>query len=609
MSAQDVRPQNPEVAGNTSQRGRTIRGGALVALLMGLMLTLLLEALDQTIVGTAAPKIIASLQGFDSYTWVATAYLLASTAVIPIVGKLSDLWGRKWFFIGGVIAFLLGSLLSGLAQNMGQLIAFRTIQGLGAGVGVALVFTAVGDIFPPAERSRWQGIFAAVYGFASVVGPTLGGWLTDNGPLLGNIIVDTTRWRWIFYINLPIGLLALLILFIFYPAKLAIPQKHLSLRQIDFMGALLATIATICLLLGLSWGSNQIYAWLSPQVIIILAAAAVVYSAFFLVESRVNDPIVPLHLFRNQLFAADCLLALTIGMILLALVFYLPLYLQGILGESATSSGAVITPLTLSIVVGSAVAGILIARLGRYRFIAIIGGILLCIGSFWLTRFDASTSILTTSIAMIITGIGLGLFFPLLNLIIQNGLPRKFMGASTGAVTYLRSLGQTLGLAIVGTVVNHSISAGLLFPASASTLSPRSRMFATNPQVLIDPTFRQTIVKTATYFAQQIAVAKATANIPPGPKHAQQVALATQQAMQQTAQTELATLNQVFAALKTALVGALSNGFLCILIFAFITLIVALFLKDVPLSKEFTDEEELVYASSAPSALNNQVNE
>src|SRR5579863_8833794 len=225
--------------------GRRIHGIALISVLVALMLTLLLEALDQTIVGTALPRIVGELQGFDRYTWVVTAYLLASTTMIPIVGKLSDQFGRKWFFIAGVVVFLLGSVLSGAAQTMNQLIAFRALQGLGAGTGIALVFTVVGDIFPPAERARWQGMFSAVYGFSSVVGPTIGGWLTDHGPLLGSLVTDATRWRWVFYVNIPIGILALAALLIFLPTNLSrnasARVSRASLRRIDFLGAILCS--------------------------------------------------------------------------------------------------------------------------------------------------------------------------------------------------------------------------------------------------------------------------------------------------------------------------------------------------------------------------------
>src|SRR5258706_15456975 len=364
--------------------GRRIRGMALISVLTALMLTLLLEALDQTIVGTALPRIVADLQGFDRYTWVVTAYLLASTTMVPIVGKLSDQFGRKWFFVAGVVIFLVGSALSGASQTMDQLIAFRALQASGAGTGIALVFTVVGDIFPPAERARWQGIFSAVYGFSSVVGPTVGGWLTDHGPLLGNLVTDTTPWRWVFYINLPIGVVALAVLLIYLPANISVRSRRYTgwaaVRRIDFLGAALASAATICLLLGLTWGGDQTYDWSSAQVIGTLVAAGILYIVFFIVERFAVEPVLPLKLFRNQVFSAGSTLSLLQGMILLGLVIYLPLYLQGVLGQSATNSGEVITPLTVSLVVGAGLSGFVVAMIKRYQAVTILGAIVMTIG-------------------------------------------------------------------------------------------------------------------------------------------------------------------------------------------------------------------------------------
>ncbi len=579
------------------ESGRRIRGTALASVLIALLLTLLLEALDQTIVGTALPKITAYLQGLDRYTWVVTAYLLASTTMIPIVGKLSDQFGRKWFFVVGVVIFLAGSILSGAAHTMDQLIVFRALQGLGAGTGIALVFTVVGDIFPPAERARWQGIFASVYGFSSVVGPTLGGWLTDHGPLLGNLVADATRWRWVFYINLPVGILALTLLLIYLPSNISarsnIYRGWAAIRRIDVPGALLASSATICLLLGLTWGGNQTYAWTSPQVIGILVAASVLYIAFVIAERFASEPILPLDSFRNQVFAADSLLALTSGMVLLSLVIYLPLYLQGVLGESATNSGEVITPLTVSLVAGSAIAGFVIARIGRYHLITIAGAIILTIGVFLMTFMTASTSLLVASVNMVIAGIGLGMFFAVVTLAVQNALPRTRMGVGTGAMRYLTSLGQTLGVAIAGTVVNNTLATELVkrLPASAvKQLTPAGLKFATNPQVLVNPAYRDTVMQTAKTFAIRSAVAKATANVPPGPYHNQTVAAITQKVSAQTSLQVQHLLNQVFDALRLSLAVAIQHSFITTLIFCAGVIIAALFLKDVPLAKSFRDE-------------------
>jgi EmrB/QacA subfamily drug resistance transporter len=588
-------PQKSLQSTQASWFGPSLHGLALASVLGALMLTLLLEALDQTIVGTALPRIVAQFQGFDRYVWVGTAYLLASITMIPIIGKLSDQFGRKWFFISGVTVFLLGSFLSGTAQDMNQLIAFRAIQGLGAGMGIALVFTGVGELLPPAERSRWQGIFSGVYGFSSVVGPTLGGWLTDHGPLLGNLITDSTRWRWIFYVNLPFGVLALIALFLYYPRKgvntSSTSEYHgmAAIRRIDFAGALLVAAATICLLIGLTWGSNQIYDWNSIQIISILIASAVLYVLFIIRELFAAEPILPLTLFKKRVFAADALLALMIGMVLLSLVYYLPLFLQGVLGSSASDSGLVLTPLTISIVVGATTGGILVGRLGRYKAVGIGAAVILSVGIFLLSRLDTSTSLFTAGIYMVITGVGLGIFMPMMILVGQNAQPRRLIGVSTSVITYLRALGQTLGLAIVGTVVTRVINTELpsRLPVAARQLPVQTLKYATDTQVLVNPAYRDSVVKTATQHASTVAQqqATATAQVPPGPQHDQIVATIGQQAANHATQTTHTLLSQVFESLRQALTIAITHGFLTVLVFCAIVFVAVLCLKDIPLAR------------------------
>ncbi|HEY4032480.1 MAG TPA: MDR family MFS transporter [Ktedonobacteraceae bacterium] len=599
---------SPRPSTTTSNASSRLRGFALISVLISLMLTLLLEALDQTIVGTALPRIIGELQGFDRYTWVVTAYLLASTAMIPIIGKLSDQFGRKWFFIVGVITFLVGSVLSGLSQTMDQLIIFRALQGLGAGTGIALVFTVVGDIFPPAERARWQGIFSGVYGFSSVVGPTAGGWLTDHGPLLGNLVTDTTRWRWVFYINLPLGLIALIALLAYLPTNISIRSSRYTgwaaLRRIDFLGAVLSSGATICLLLGLTWGSDQTYNWNSPQVIGVLIAAGVLLIVFFIAERFATEPLLPLDLFRNQVFSAGTGLAMMQGSVLLPLIIYLPLYLQVVLGQTATDSGAVITPLTVSIVIGASMSGFVIAMLKRYQMITILSALLLGFGMFLMTQMTATTSLLVAGRNMVIVGIGLGAFFSVSTLAVQNALPRTRLGIGTGAVRYLQALGQTLGLAIVGTVVNSVIASNLatrLTSKEVQQLTPQGIKFATDPQILVDATYRDTVVKTAVNFAKTQTVPKAVAQavqqaqVPPGPHYKATVdAISQQVSAQVSAQVTVQVthlLQQVFEALKQSLSVAIQHGFVTVLVFCGGVLLSALFLKDVPL-KSRADVEQ-----------------
>jgi EmrB/QacA subfamily drug resistance transporter len=568
MDTQTIAPSS------TSQQKseRRLHGFALFSVLAALLLTLLLEALDQTVVGTALPRIIGSLQGFDRYTWAVTAYTLASITMIPIVGKLSDQFGRKWFLIVGTAIFLLGSVLAGASQSMDQLIAFRALQGVGAGIGIALVFTVVGDIFPPAERAKWQALFGVVYGFSNLVGPTLGGWLTDHGPLVSNLVNDATRWRWVFYINLPVGIIALAALLAYLPANISerstLYSGWAAVRRIDFLGALLAAAATICLMLGLTWGGDQTYIWNSPQVVGILIAAAILYVLFVLAERFVVEPILPLDLFRNQVFAASAALSLLQLMVLVGLVIYLPLFLQGVLGVSATYAGAVITPLTLSSVVGAALAGMIVTMLKRYQAVTIIGALIMTTGVFLLTRMTPSTGLLEAAIYMVITGIGLGTFFSVLTVAAQNALPRSRLGVGTGAVRYMGQLGAVLGVATVGTVVNQTLSNDILQRLPHSTvqqLTPEGLKFATSPQVLVNPAYRNTVVHTAKSYA--------VAHIPPGPQH-NQIAAAVGAQVQHL-------LNQVFEALRLSLAVATQHGFVTILVFSAIAILATFFLNDV----------------------------
>jgi EmrB/QacA subfamily drug resistance transporter len=566
--------------------GPRLRGIALISVLVALMLTLLLEALDQTVVGTALPKIIGELNGFSLYTWVATAYLLASATVVPVVGKLSDQFGRKGFFLVGVVVFLAGSALSGAAQTIQQLIAFRALQGLGAGVGISLVFTVVGDIFPPAERARWQGMFGAVYGLASVFGPTLGGFLTDHGPVVGSFITDQSRWRWVFYVNLPVGLIALAALVIYLPANISLrTSQHrgwAAVRRIDFPGAVLASAATICLLLGLTWG-GQTYPWNSPQVLGVLIGAGCLFVLFIIVELFAAEPVLPLSLFRNQVFASAALLSLGVGATILSLAYYLPLFLQGVLGESATNSGELLTPMTVSIVIGSVLGGILVACTGRYQWLAISGAAIMAGGVFLLSRMDASTVLIQATVFMVLAGLGLGVFFALLTLAVQNAIPRTQLGVGTGATRYMQQAGGTLGVAVVGTVVNNTIAGdiGARLPVNAQQLTPAGIAAATNPQVLVNPVYHDNIVRTAQHYAAQAAVAAAQAQgtLPAGPSRNAAIAAITQQADQGT----LALLNEIFTALKRSLTLGVEHGLTVTLAVCVGMFVLALLLKDVPL--------------------------
>ena len=568
-------------------------GASLAGVLAALMITLLLSALDQTIVGTALPTIVADLNGVNNYTWVITAYLLTSTTVIPMISKLSDQFGRKWFLLSAVVIFLAGSALSGASTTMNQLIAFRALQGVGGGMLASLVFTLIGDIFTPAERAKWQGLFSGVFGLASVVGPTAGGWITDN-----------TSWRWVFYVNVPFGILALFLLFFLLPANISARTAtgKNAFRRIDWIGAFTSATATILLLLGLTWGGAT-YPWASWQVIGALAAAGVLYIAFIITELRVSDPILPLDLFKNQIFTASSLLSLTVGLMLFAVVIYLPIYLQGVLQVKATNSGLVITPLVVAMAIAAGLIGFLISRVGRYQFVAIIGSLVLAGGVYLLSTMNVSTTERTVIIFMIVLGIGLGLLQPVLTLAVQNAIPRSRLGAGTGAVTYLRTLGSTLGTAIVGSIVTNA-SEGYLNPRLGNIQGANQLMTGlrsatdtlTNSQALqplltnpgLHDKFVSQATKAATAQATKAAVAQATAQVPPSTPHYSDVIAAITAKV--TAEVHATVPNQVESLFgqvmdvgRHALAYGIHTAFLASLIVAALVFIITLFLKDVPL--------------------------
>ncbi len=468
---------------------RKLHGWALISVLIALMLTMLMAALDITIVDTAIPRIIGDLHGFNLYSWLITIYLLTSTISIPIIGKLSDQFGRKWFMVGSVACFLIGSALAGTSQTMVQLIIFRGIQGIGAGALQTLIFTLIADIFSPRERARWQGMLGAVFALASVIGPTTGGWITDH-----------LSWRWVFYINIPIGLLALLALIVWLPSSISTATTTVrgwaALRRVDIVGALAIAAATICLLLFLSLG-GQVYAWDSILVIGLGLGVIVFFALFFYIETRVHEPILPLSLFRSQVFTIGALLTLAQGMAMFGVIVYMPLFIQGVMGQSATSSGAVITPVSISMAIFSTLAGLIVAKIGRYQVIAICGGVFLAVGIFLLTLMNVSATLLTLILDMIVVGMGLGTLMPVLNLATQNALPRNQLGAGTGAVTFLRSMGSTLATAILGTIVTTTYKQYIIdhLPGAAKQLPASLLQAATDQQVLTNAAYRNALIQ------------------------------------------------------------------------------------------------------------------
>ncbi len=447
----------------------------VIITMSGVLMAMFLSALDQTVVSTALPRIVADLGGFDRYTWVSTSYLVASTSVLPIVGRLTDIYGRKWFILAAIVVFLVGSVLAGLSQTMTQLIVFRAIQGLGGGSIMAIAFVAVGDLFPPAERGKNQGYVASVYALSSILGPILGGLITDQ-----------LSWNWIFYINLPLGI-PLIVLFIFY-----FPQvKPEAVRhKLDILGVATLILCVVALMLGLSWGGVQ-YSWGSPQVAGFLVLSLVMTLLFIFIETKAEQPIVPLHLFKNRVLSSSLITVFFTGFAMFGGIIFVPLYAQGVLGQSATSTGTIMTPMMLGMVVGATLSGQALSRLGgHYRTQGLVGLGILVVGLFLISRMTAETSFPVALFNLVIMGFGLGTTFPTYTIAIQNSVSHRFMGVATSAAQFFRSVGGLLGLAVLGSVLTNRFSSNFMGSVSPEVervlTTDRLNALARNPQELVN---------------------------------------------------------------------------------------------------------------------------
>ncbi|MBI4233750.1 MAG: MFS transporter [Chloroflexi bacterium] len=512
----------------------------LILTMAGVMLAMFLGSLDQTVVGTAMPRIIADLGGFSRYTWVGISYMVASTTLVPVVGRLTDMYGRKWFFIGGLTIFLLGSALAGLSQTMNQLIAFRGIQGIGGGVIMAVAFVAIGDLFPAAERAKWQGLMGAMFGLSAVIGPTLGGFITD-----------TLSWHWVFYINLPLGVPAIALFFRFFPDIRPTGRGH----HIDYAGVVALVLAVVPILLGLSWG-NVLYPWTSPQVLGMLAFGGAMTAVFLFIESRAKEPIIPLDLFRNPIVSVSIASVFFTSLGMFGAIAFVPLFFQAVLGSSATASGSFLTPMMLGVVVSGIVSGQILSRFGgHYRIMGLVGLGIMGMGIFLLSRMGAETSHGQAVFNIVLTGLGLGVTFPCFTIAVQNAVPYRVMGVATSSVQFFRSIGGTMGLAVFGSVMAARFQSHLMAAVSSGLKEamPAGRLeqLAQNPNALMSP---GALASLQGQFSQM------------GPQG-----------------TEMGA--QLLTALRSSLGAAIGDIFFIALIGATLAFAATIFLKEIPLQK------------------------
>ena len=513
----------------------TMPRNRLILVTAGVMLALLLAALDQTIVGTAMPRIIADLNGFDKYAWVTTAYLVTSTVTVPIAGKLGDLFGRKPFILVGMAGFMVMSWLCGFSQNMTELIVFRAAQGLFGGVLFASVFTVLADIFDPKTRARMQGVFGGVFGLASVIGPAAGGFITDNW-----------TWRWVFYVNIPVGVIGMALLVAFLPYV----RSKATWRDIDFAGAFLMIAGLVPILVSLS--NTSTYGWTKWQTLVPLIGGLVLLVVFVIVEHFEAEPIVPLSLFRSRAFTVSILVGALSGFGMFGALIFVPLIFQGVLGVSATNSGTLITPMMFGLIGASILSGQLMVRIKEYRYLGTLGAAVMAVGVWFLSEVTVHSTQFEVTAALVIVGAGLGITFPLYLNAMQSAVDKKFLGVVSSNLQFFRNLGGTLATAIFG-----SILANRLGPNITDQIN----------KLNLPPAFKNSF------------------KLPNGVGGAQQLFNAANLAHQRALLPAPARplFDQVIVAVKMGLATTMHEVFLIALVAVLITLVITLFMPNVPL--------------------------
>src|SRR6202165_495323 len=444
QTARGPAPGQPSLMSLPPRTKLTIMGAVL--------LTMFLASLDQTVVGTGLPRIVTDLTGPSLYAWVVTAYLLSSTVTVPIYGKFSDVFGRKVMLMIGVCLFLAGSWLSGASQKMTELVAFRWVQGLGAGALFPIVIAIIGDLYSPRERGRFQGLFGAVFALSFIVGPFIGGWITDH-----------ISWHWVFYVNVPFGIASLAVLAIVLPSA---GRRQASLRDLDYLGIVLFTAGVVPFMLGLTnkgnvTSSGQLAGWTDANVGGLIALGLVILAVFLFVESKAKEPILPLDLFRRRDYSVSMAAVFVFGIAMFAAVIFMPRFYQTVRGISATASGYYIWPLLVGLMGGSIGTGLLISRLGRYKWLMTGGAVVMLVGGFLMTHLTAGVSDRTLWLWMLIRGLGVGPGIAGYTVVVQNSVPMDRLGVATSTLTFLRQIGASIGLAAAGTIFSSSLASRL----------------------------------------------------------------------------------------------------------------------------------------------------
>lgn len=506
-----------------------------VTIMVAIIVAMFFSSINQTIVGVALPRIIAKLGGMDYYTWIITIYLLTSTISTILVGKLSDIYGRKPFILSGIVIFMIGAFFSGTSKDIIQLIIYRGIQGVGAGIIMATAFTAIGDLFSPRERGRWSGLMSAVFGISSILGPALGGY-----------IVDHMEWHWVFWFFLPLGILAFFMILFLFPKV-----DRQESESIDYLGSLFLTLTIVPMLLAFSWAGTK-YPWGSSQIFGLFAFTIVALALFIFTETKVKTPVLPLSLFKNSVVTISNVIGFIMSGGMMGALMYMPFYVQGVLGVSATYAGYVAMPMSLSMFAVSAYAGRRITKTGKYKKMALIGTSIMVLGMLLMTIMN---NIPMAVLSMLIFGFGLGLGMPVFMLAVQNAVDSKDLGVATASVQLFRSLGGTIGIALMGTILSTSIAnkmKGLtplgsgIDPLSVDPAMAEKLIQFQNPQILLDQ-------------PKLIEIQNGL----PGPLQS--------------------GFAQLIEALREALSASLSNVFLTGALVLVVALVLTFFLKEVPL--------------------------